>query len=341
MPLRMHADVFRTFNVQVFEHVGVPSEDAHLAADVRLQSALRQPAGLDAFAVARLRHTVRRLQAGGINPAPQLTVVRQQAHTALLDGDNGLGAVIGTRAMLRCLEMAREHGLACVGVRNSTTLGAMAVYAMLALRHDTIGFVATNTELKIGLPPWGGSAPALGNNPFAIAIPAGQAPAVVLDMSVIATSPQRPSATSATSSRAPLGSDFMARPVIGEHKGYGLALVLEILAGVLTGAGFGQMHAPESLAPPTAHQNLGHLFGALNPAMFMPPDQFMARMQQLRDQIVHTPRLPGVERILLPGELEHERRHDRLHNGIPVHADAPAALQEFCTTLGMAPPPFL
>lgn len=340
MSRRIPPTAFHEFNVQVFQHAGVPLEDAQLAAAVRLESALRQPAGLDAFAVARLHNTVRRLQVGGINPTPRLTVVRELAHIALLDGDNGLGAVIGTRAMARCLDTARAHGLAFVGVRNSTTLGMMAFYAMLALQHDAIGFVATNTELKIGLPPWGGSSPTLGNNPFAVAIPAGQAPAVVLDMSVIATRPQGAPDMSTTSSRAPIGNDFMMRPVIGEHKGYGLALVLEILTGVLTGAGFGLMHAPEQLAAPTAPYNLGHVFAVLDPARLMPLAQFHARMEQLRQDIIHTPRLPGVERITLPGELEHERRHERLQHGIPVHDNAPAALQDFCTTLGLAPPPF-
>jgi LDH2 family malate/lactate/ureidoglycolate dehydrogenase len=178
----------------------------------------------------------------------------------------------------------------------------------------------------------------LGNNPFAVAIPAGQVPAVVLDMSVIATRPQDASDTPETSSRAPLGSDFMARPVIGDHKGYGLALTLEILTGVLTGAGFGHMHAPAQLASPTARYDLGHVFVVLDPCLFMPLEQFTARMAQLRHDIVQTPRKPGVERILLPGELEHERRQERLQNGIPVHDNAPAALDAFCTTLDLRLP---
>lgn len=265
-------------------------------------------------------------------------MVQDVGHHALLDGDNGLGAVVGTRAMQRCLDNARTRGLALVGVRNSTTLGMMAYYAMLALPHQAIGFAATNTELKIGLPPWGGVTPALGNNPFAVAIPAGQGAAVVLDMSVIATQPQATGGALGTSSRAPLGSDFMPRPVIGDHKGYGLALVLEVLTGVLTGAGFGQAHSPEQLDAPGARHDLGHLFGVLNPAVFMPQSQFMARMAQLREEVVHTPRAPGVERIYLPGELEHERREARLREGIPVHDDTPVALRDLCDRLGIEMP---
>ena len=228
-----------------------------------------------------------------------------------------------------------------MGVRNATTLGMMAFYAMQALEHQAIGFVATNTELKIGLPPWGGVIPALGNNPFAIAIPTGQDPALVLDMSVIATQPQDTMHEDAASSRAPLGAAFMSRPVIGDHKGYGLALVLEVLTGVLTGAGFGQQHAPERLATPDAQHDLGHLFGVLEPALFMPLEPFYDRMQQLRREVIQIERAPGVERIFLPGEIEHERRLERLQHGIPVHDETPAALQAFCASLGLDMPPIV
>jgi LDH2 family malate/lactate/ureidoglycolate dehydrogenase len=237
-----------------------------------------------------------------------------------------------------CLAKAQQQGFALVGVRNSTTLGMMAYYATRALEHHSIGFATTNTELKIGLPAWGGLTPALGNNPFALAIPGGKGPALVLDMSVIATRPQGSAGEQTPSPWGPLESAFLSRPVIGEHKGYGLALVLEVLAGVLTGAGFGQAHAPERLETPGAQHNLGHLFGVLDPALFMPLEQFHTRMDQLRAEIKQGQRAPGVERLLLPGELEHERREDRLQHGIPVHADAPKALQAFCAALGLDSP---
>jgi len=337
-PLVIRAAVLRDFYVQVMERTGLPEADAQLAAAVRLEGALRLPAGLDAFAVIRLQNTVHRIQAGGINPTPRLEIVHERTNFALLDGDNGLGAVVGTRAMDYCLFKAQQQGLALVGVRNSTTLEMMAYYAMRALGHQTIGFAATNTELKIGLPPWGGLTPALGNNPFAIAIPGGQGPALVLDMSVIATRPQGVAQAGETSTRGPIGSAFVPRPVIGDHKGYGLALVLEVLAGVLTGAGFGQDHTPERLEAPQAQYNLGHLFGALAPTLCMPLEQFSARIDRLRAEIQQGQRAPGVERLLLPGELEHERREMRLRSGIPVHADAPTLLRTFCETLGLDSP---
>jgi LDH2 family malate/lactate/ureidoglycolate dehydrogenase len=336
--LVIQASVLYDFYVQVLMRAGVPREDAQLAAEVRLESALRQPAGFDVFNIRRLQNTVRRLQSGGINPTPRLQVVQERPTFTLFDGDNGLGAVVGTRAMRHCLSKAQAQGLALVGVRNSTTLGMMAYYAMLALQHQAIGFAATNTELKIGLPAWGSLTPALGNNPFALAIPAGQGSAIVLDMSVIATRPQGTDAQDDTAGRGPIGSAFLPRPVIGAHKGYGLALILEILTGVLTGAGFGQDHAPERLDAPAARHNLGHLFAVLDPTLCMPLEEFTARIDRLSAEIKHGQRAPGVERLLLPGELEHERRVQRLAHGIPVQADTPAVLQAFCDTLGLHSP---
>lgn len=337
-PTSITAPRLRAFYQQVYQHAGVPAEDAAAVAAARLQSTLRQPAGFDLFSVTRLQNTVRRLQAGGINPAPQIRVVHERGPFALLDADNGLGPVVGMRAMTRCLEAAKEGGLALVGVRNSTTLGTMATYAMRALSEGFLGFVATNTELKIGLPPWGGLTPALGNNPFAVAIPRRERAPIVLDMSLIATQPQDSGATADTPARGPLGSDFLARPIIGAHKGYGLAVVLEVLCGVLTGAGFGQAHAPDRLADPHTRHDLGHLFAVLDPTVFMPRHEFEARIEQLCAEIKQSGPAPGVPRILLPGELEHERCETRLRGGIPVRSDAKEALLTFCGELGIALP---
>ena len=316
----------------------MPAADAEAVADARLQSTLRQPAGFDSFSVARLQNTVRRLRAGGINPEPRIRVVHERGPFTLLDADNGLGPVVGARAMARCLEAVRNDAFALVGVRNSTTLGTMATYAMQALSEGFLGLVATNTELKIGLPPWGGLTPALGNNPFAVAIPRRQGAAIVLDVSLIATQPQNTGGDDETPSRGPLGSEFLARPVIGGHKGYGLGVVLEILCGVFTGAGFGQAHAPDRLADPNAGHDLGHLFAVLDPTVFIPRHEFETRVEQLCAEIKQSETLPGVPRILLPGELEQERCDIRLRDGIPVIADAMEALEAFCREMGLAPP---
>jgi LDH2 family malate/lactate/ureidoglycolate dehydrogenase len=123
--------------------------------------------------------------------------------------------------------------------------------------------------------------------------------------------------------------------VIGDHKGYGLALILEVLSGVLTGAGFGQAHAPERLQTAAAPYDLGHLFAVLDPTLFMPLEEFTARMEQLRHEIKQGQRAPGVDRLLLPGELEDERRTARQREGIKLDPDVLEALRQFCATLGI------
>ena len=137
----------------------VPEEEAQRIAAVRLEAALRDPLGFDAFAARSLGHVIERLHTGGLNPHPTIHVVQKDGPLALLDGDGGIGQLVGVRAMEHCLHLAEGHGLALVGVRRSSSLGAMAYYAMMALSRGYIGCAATNTELRIGIPPWGGLTP--------------------------------------------------------------------------------------------------------------------------------------------------------------------------------------
>ena len=234
--------------IAVFLHAAqVPEEEAQHIASVRLEAALRDPLGFDAFAARSLGHVVERLRSGGLNPHPTIRVVREDGPLALMDGDGGVGQLVGVRAMEHCLDLAKTHGLGLVGVRRSSSLGAMAYYAMMALSRDYIGFAATNTELRIGMPPWGGMAPTLGNNPFAVAIPVAEGAPIVVDMSLTATAPQGEQPGTMTHRQALLEGGNVTRAVMGGHKGYALAVVLEILCGVLTGAGFGLAHAHERI----------------------------------------------------------------------------------------------
>lgn len=249
-----------------------------------------------------------------------------------------MGQLVAVRAMELCLKKVKEgEGMALVGVRHAATLGVASYYSMMALQEDCIGFVGTNTELKIGLAPWGGITPVLGNNPFSIAIPAGQERPIVLDMSVTATEPQRMALNEEVKRQDLLLGGFIPRPVIGGHKGYGLAVVMEVLCGVLTGAGFGRDHAPEVLDDPAIRPNLGHLCLALDVERFMPLDRFKARVDELVHQIKSAERAPDVERIFLPGELEQERKESRLKDGVPFWEDARGELEGICREFGVEP----
>jgi LDH2 family malate/lactate/ureidoglycolate dehydrogenase len=252
-----------------------------------------------------------------------------------MDGDGGIGQLVGVRAMQHCLHLAEGHGLALVGVRRSSSLGAMAYYAMMALSRGYIGFAATNTELRIGMPPWGGLTPALGNNPFAVAIPVAAGVPIVVDMSLTATEPQGEEAGTMTHRQALLGGGNVARAVIGGHKGYALAVVLEILCGVLTGAGFGLAHAHERIGSFATPPDLGHLFLALNINRLMPAPLFQAGVTALIQQLRASELATGVERVFLPGELESKRREARLQDGIPLPEDAITTLQTVAKDLGL------
>jgi len=318
-----------------FSRVGVPEDDARLIAAVRVEAALRDPLGFDLFAARSLTHVIERLQGGGLNPHPVIRTVHAEGALAVLDGDGGIGQLVGVRAMDQSLRLARQHGIALVGVRRSSSLGAMAYYAMMALPYHFIGFAATNTELRIGMAPWGGLTPTLGNNPFAVAVPTAQGRPIVLDMSLTATEPQTDRPGDMTHRQVLLAGGNAPRPAMGGHKGYALAVVLEILCGVLTGAGFGLDHAHERISASATPPNLGHVFMALDIQKLMPLPLFQDRLATLIEQIYASERAPGVERIALPGELESARREVRLQQGIPITEEALATLHTLAQTLGI------
>jgi LDH2 family malate/lactate/ureidoglycolate dehydrogenase len=332
---RISPSRLRQWIVGFLRSAQVPEEEAQLIASVRLEAALRDPLGFDAFAARSLGHVVERLRTGGLNPRPTIHVVHEDGPLALMDGDGGMGQLVGVRAMEHCIQLAAMHGLGLVGVRRSSSLGAMAYYAMMAMWRDYIGFAATNTELRIGMPPWGGVIPTLGNNPFAVAIPVAEGPPIVVDMSLTATEPQGEQPGTMAHRQALLGGGNVVRAAMGGHKGYALAVVLEILCGILTGAGFGLAHAHERIGSPATPPDLGHLFMALDINRQMPIPRFQAGVSTLIQQLRASELASGVERILLPGELESERREARLQEGIPLLEDAITTLQAVAKGLGL------
>ena len=313
----------------------VPEEEAQLIAAVRLEAALRDPLGFDTFAARSLGHVLERLRAGGLNPRPTIRLDHEEGPLALMDGDGGIGQLVGVRAMEHCLQLAETHGLSLVGVRRSSSLGAMAYYAMMALSRECIGFAATNTELRIGMPPWGGVTPTLGNNPFAVAIPVAEDAPIVVDMSLTATEPQGEQPQLMAHRQALLGGGNVARAVMGGHKGYALAVALEILCGVLTGAGFGLAHAHERISAWATPPDLGHLFLALDIKRLLPLPLFKVRVTTLIQQLRASELAQGAERIILPGELEGRRREVRLQDGIPLTEEAITVLQTVANNLGL------
>lgn len=179
--LRVKAEALRDFCGRVFERLGVPAEDAMVAADVLVSADLR---GLDSHGVARLRRYVAGLREGAMKPRPEVKVVCETPVAALLDGGAGLGQVVGVRGMKLAIEKALRLGVGLVAVRNSNHYGIAAYYAMMALEHDLIGFSMTNASPLV-VPTFGREA-ILGTNPISVAVPAGSERPFVLDMATSA-----------------------------------------------------------------------------------------------------------------------------------------------------------
>jgi LDH2 family malate/lactate/ureidoglycolate dehydrogenase len=175
------ADYLRNFSTEVFVHFKVPRADAEQAADVLARSDLR---GIDSHGVARLHTYFEMLELGRINPQPKIRVVREKASVASLDGDNGLGLVVGPKANLIAMDKADEHGSGWVSVRNTNHFGIAGYYPLMALERDLIGWAMTNST-KLVAPLWGAER-MLGTNPIAIAFPGHREPPIIIDMATSA-----------------------------------------------------------------------------------------------------------------------------------------------------------
>jgi LDH2 family malate/lactate/ureidoglycolate dehydrogenase len=320
-------DSLRSFTREVLMQLGVPPEDADLTADCLLTANLR---GVDTHGIALLPAYASRLQRGVLNPRPSIRADRQALAVAALNGDNGLGPVVGARAMDMAITLAEGTGIAAVTVRNSNHFGAAAWYAERAAAQGCLGFAVSNGTPALA--PFGGRAPFFGANPLAAAIPAGTEPHVVFDMAASVSARARirrlaeegqsiPEGWAIDREGAPTRDPNVALegallPIAGP-KGYGIVLLLEILAGVLSGAGL----SPENrdLHGDTAGpQGLGHFFLAIQPESFLPAGHFQARMDKLLQMLHAAPTASGVSRVRVPGDQDGERRAARLAEGISV-----------------------
>jgi LDH2 family malate/lactate/ureidoglycolate dehydrogenase len=342
-------DDLRAFTEAVFRAVGVPAGDAAVTTDNLIESNLR---GVDSHGITRvLVPYIRRIQKGLVQPVTQVTVMRERPATALLDGGGGLGQVVASRAMRLAIEKARATGAAWVSIRNSNHFGAAGYYASMALDEEMVGMVATNGPAAVA--PWGGRQAMLSTNPIAFAVPAGSEPAVVLDMATTVVSRGRinlfarenveippewaldEEGRPTTNPRAALRGTL--RPMAG-YKGYGLSLIIELLCGVMTGAGYGLHTGGHLLEYDRPPQNVGSLFCAVSVDSFMDVPDFKARVDTALREIKDSPRAPGFDRIYAPGEIEAETRIERTREGIPISPDVAGELEQLADELGVTFP---
>lgn len=341
----VQAEALRQFCIEALEKAGVPPDDARIVADVQVDSDLW---GIYTHGAVLITGYVRRLNEGGTNPRPNITVIKESPHHALVDGDHGLGQLAAVKAMEICVAKAKESGIATVGVRRSGHFGAAANYATMALKEDLIGFAMTNAVALI--PPTGGRTGVFGTNPISFAIPTGHSYPAFLDIATSVVAQQKIVQAYRAGEKIPLdwGLDSEGNPTddprvaltsglqppMAGHKGYGLAMMVEVLSAVLTGARFGRATEPVTWRPEN-QLDVGHFFAALDPAMFMPIGEFKARMETLIKDIRNSTLMEGIERVYVPGQIEYENRERALKEGIPLPASTLAVLEKFREQAGI------
>jgi LDH2 family malate/lactate/ureidoglycolate dehydrogenase len=287
-----------------------------------------------------------KLKGGYVNPKPNLRPLRETKGTALIDGGNGFGQVVGYRAMEVAIGKARETGVSCVSVRNSNHFGTCAHYAMMALPHDMIGLAYTNASAAIA--PTGGAEKMLANNPWSIAVPAGERFPVVLDManSVVARGKIRQAAKEGRSIPPDWAVDKDGIPTtdpeaalkgfllpVGGYKGYGITLMVDLITGVLANSSYGPR--VKGLDIVEAIGGVGHTFMAIDIAAFDEVAAFKARMDAYIDEIKGSKKAKGSAEIYLPGELEYLKVQERQRTGIPLHVNIVRDLQKIAAELGV------
>ena len=342
-PLRVTAQKLEAFTARAFGAVGISAPDAKCIAELMVRADVQ---GSEGHGVFRLPQYVRRIKGGAVNLKPNIRVVREAAGMALVDGDNGMGHLVMRFATAKAIEKAKTAGVAWVGVKWSNHAGPASLYASMPMEHDMVGLY-----LAVGnanhLPAWGGLDMLLSTNPIAVALPGGEEPSIVLDMATTVAAYGKVKTKAQRGETMPEGwmMDRQGKPLtdpkrsnegfllpIGGYKGYGLALVFGLLAGTLNGAAMGR-DVVDFNADDTTPTNTGHSIVAINIESFQPVAEFKKSVDALSRDLRRSERLPGVDRIRLPGEGSHTARADRLKHGIPMPTALMSALNQLATEL--------
>lgn len=341
---RIKADVLKNFCIQALQRSGVSEEDSIITADVLVAADLRD---ISSHGVAQLRRYVEGLRSGTFTARPQEKVLTETPVTASIDADSGLGQAVSFRAMQKAIQKARKSGVGFVSVRNSNHLGILGYYSMMALPHDCIGLSMTNASPKV-VPTFGKNG-VLGTNPFSIAAPAGKQRPFVLDMATCTVALGKLEMASRLGKPIPEGwaIDKNGNPAIdpnravdefkrnagggllplgglgellGGHKGYGMAMSVEIFSALLSGAALSPMTYPKTPEGRQLPANLGHFFGVWRIDYFQPVEEFKKTMDNYQLYLKNQPKSEGHERIYIPGEKEFEATEKHMKEGIPVYS---------------------
>ena len=335
------------FIANTLSAVGVPKSDAVIVANLMIQSDL---AGADGHGIFRLPAYIKRIRAGGINLHPNIRNEREQGAITLIHGDNALGHLVMAKAVETAIIKSKQFGVCWVGSHFGNHSGAASVYVRKIAEAGLIGiYMAVGNANHMA--PWGGIDLLLSTNPIAIAVPAGDQPIVLLDIATTVAAYGKVKLAAQKGEMIPEGwmIDKKGSPLIdparasegsllpiGGHKGYGLALMISLLAGSLNNAAVGK----ETIDFNMHHDlitNTGQAIIAVDPSAFGDPKEFIMRVKKVVKDIKNSSRLPGVQDIHIPGEGADQLAKERRQNGIPISQELLDALNNCARECGVVP----
>lgn len=332
----------RSFCLEALCQLGVPKDDASVVADCLIRANLE---GTDSHGISRLGIYAKRLQEGRISPAPSVGITRSGS-VLRVDGDNGLGQVVSHKAVRCAMDLASETGIVGVGVRNSNHFGTASYFCQMACDREMALIATTNSPP--GIAPWGGKQAYLGTNPIAFGFPTNDGPPLIVDMSSSVVARGNIILAAREGSPIPAGWAADANGVettdasealkgsmlpLGGPKGYALALAVEVMSAVLSGAAFGPSvnNLYEEGQPPA---NVGHSFIVMNLASWLPLESYHENLDLLLREIKASPKAEGTEEILYPGERRH-RSAEKKSDGIRLTESVTDDLSELGDELGV------
>ena len=338
------ADQLEKTGASIFEAAGVPANEAQVVAESLVKSNL---AGHDSHGVIRIPQYLSLLKRGGIVPGAEMEIVRENSNTAVLNGNWGFGQVMARKAMEIAIEKAQKCSLASVTMSQSNHVGRLGEYPVIAAERNMIGLITVNNHGPGQcMAAWGGVGRRLSPNPMAIGLPTGAADPVLLDITTAVVAEGKVRVRRNRGEELPEGciidaegnpstdpNDYYAGGailpfggVVG-HKGYGLGFILDILAGALSGAGCSRADAPR-------FGNAVFIL-VINIENFITTEEFKAHVDGLIEHVKSSPKMPGIDEILFPGEIEAKERKKRLENGIFIEDETWGQITKAAGDLGV------
>lgn len=329
---------------QVLKKVSMPESDAKTTATILVKADLR---GIETHGLSRLPIYVKRIQKGGINPKPNFKILKETQTTTLIDADGAMGQVAGKFAMSKAIEKAKDTSVGISSVRNGNHFGIVAHYLEMAINNNMFGLATTNTSPLLA--PFGGRKAILGTNPIAFGFPGGKFYPVILDMASSVTSRGRIKLAQLNNEKIPLTWAVDERGIptddpnealkgallpFGAHKGYGLAVIGDILSSVISGAGY-LTHTGELYKEPEKPQNLGFFMMAVKLEAFIDIDEFSQKITDFIKTIKESPKAEGTKEIFMPGEIEYIRESENKELGVPLGENIIRELKELGDSIGV------